>query len=407
MDPARRSGPPAAGILGGFAYLLIGWGGLLVPSLIRSIEDAFGQSDAGMGIYYLVVAIGYAAGSLAGGLVTERIGRRTVLATAAALLAGGLALLGLAPAWAWFLLAGLPIGLGAGALDGGGNGLFLDVFRVGRGRALNLLHLCYSLGALAAPLAVGPLVEAGVPWTAFPIVTGLAVAVLGALLLVVRMPTGRRLREPAGPGVGGGDPDGAVRSRSIRGRLPEALILLCLAIGFYVASEVGVTDWLVRFLEPAPLTLATTALALYWGGMAVGRLGSARLADRFDHVRYTTAAALVMSVALVGATLIPSLPISIALFALAGLAAGPVAPMIVVVGGDRYPDRSAAVGAYLTTAAVAGAIGFPTVMGFLSVTVGLTVAMLGTALFGLASAVALVLVGRTRRAERRRAAALA
>ena len=82
---------------------------------------------------------------------------------------------------------------------------------------------------------------------------------------------------------------------------------------------------------------------------------------------------------------------SIGLFALAGLAAGPVAPMIMVVGGDRYPDRSAAVGGYLTTAAVVGTIGFPTLMGFLSVTVGLQVAMLGTVALGLASAGALAL----------------
>jgi fucose permease len=91
----------------------------------------------------------------------------------------------------------------------------------------------------------------------------------------------------------------------------------------------------------------------------------------------------------------------VALFALAGLAAGPIAPMIVVVGGDRYPDRSAAVGGSLTAAAVAGAIGLPTLMGFLSVTVGLTVAMLLTVAFGLLSAVALVLVGRTHRADDR------
>jgi MFS family permease len=64
-----------------------------------------------------------------------------------------------------------------------------------------------------------------------------------------------------------------------------------------------------------------------------------------------------MSVALAGAILVPSAPVSIGLFALAGLAAGPVAPMIMVVGGDRYPDRSAAVGGYLTTAAVVGQSG--------------------------------------------------
>jgi hypothetical protein len=45
---------------------------------------------------------------------------------------------------------------------------------------------------------------------------------------------------------------------------------------------------------------------------------------------------------------------------------------------------------------VVGSVVYPPIMGFLSVTVGLTVAMLGTVVLGLASAGALVLVGRRR-----------
>ena len=394
MAEQVRPWPKATGIVGGLVFLLVGWCGLLVPSLIRSIEATYGRSDAEFGVYYLAVGLAYAAGSFGGGLVTERAGRRPVLAFASWLLAAGLAALAVAPAWVIVLLAALPIGLGLGALDGGANGLFLDVFRSDRGRALNLLHLCFSLGALTAPLVLGPLVEAGLPWQVVLLATGVLVAGMGALLATARMPDGRRQRGAPGPAWG---PEARATGRL---RLPRPLALLCLAIGFYIASEVGVTDWLVRFLAPAPLSLATTALALYWAGMAVGRLGSARVADRFDHVRYTTAAAVCMSVALAAAVLAPSIPFSIAFFALAGLAAGPVAPMIMVVGGDRYPDRSAAVGGYVTTASVAGGIGFPTLMGFLSVTVGLTVAMFGTVVLGLASAGALVLAGRAGDAAR-------
>ncbi len=358
--------------------------------MIRSIESMHHRSDAEFGVYYLVFGLTYAAGSFGGGLVTERVGRRPVLVFAAGLLAAGLVALAVAPSWGFFLLAAVPAGLGVGALDGGANGLFLDVFRSSRGRALNLLHLCFSLGALSAPLVIGLVVGAGLPWQGVLAATGLVVFELGALLLVVEMPDGRRgsddpvrAPEPGGPGLG-------------RSRIPWPLALACVAIACYIASEVGITDWLVRFLEPAPLSLATTALALYWAGMAVGRLVSARVADRFDHVRFATAAAVAMSVALAGAILVPSAQVSIGLFALAGLAAGPVAPTIMAVGGDRYPDRSAAVGGYLTTAAVVGTIGFPTLVGFLSVTVGLKAAMLGTVALGMASAGALMLVGRAR-----------
>ena len=73
--------------------------------------------------------------------------------------------------------------------------------------------------------------------------------------------------------------------------------------------------------------------------------------------------------------------------------------MIVAIGGDRYPDRSAAVSGFLGGTAVVGSIVYPPVMGLMSVTVGLTVAMAGNVVLGLACAVALVVVGRVRRPD--------
>src|SRR5207244_11665101 len=86
-----------------------------------------------------------------------------------------------------------------------------------------------------------------------------------------------------------------------------------------------------------------------------------------------------------------------ALFALAGFASGPVFPMIIAIGGERYPDRSAAVSGFLTGAAVIGSTTYPPIMGFLSVSVVLTVAMVGNVILGLACAGALVLVVRSAR----------
>jgi fucose permease len=396
------SRPVAAGVVGCLAFLLIGWSGLVVPSLIRSVRDAFGQSDAGIGVFYFLYAASYASGSFGGGFATERLGRRVVLPLAAALLAAGLVAMGTAPGWAIFLLAALPAGFGGGAIDGGVNGLFLDLYRTGRGRALNLLHLFFSLGALSAPLAIGRLVEGGTDWRAVVVGTGMAAVPLAILLATVAMPAGRRARAERGTGPGVAvaptNPDGP----RLGSRLSRPLILLGVAIACYVASEVGVSNWLVRFLDRAALTTATTALALYWGGLAVGRLVSARIADRFDHLAFTIVWVVAMSLTLAAAILVPSLEASIGLFALAGFASGPVFPMIVALGGERYPDRSAAVSGFLAGVAVVGSVVYPPVMGFLSVGVGLTVAMLGNVVLGLAAAVALAATGARLTDPRRR-----
>jgi fucose permease len=387
---SRRSRPSAAAILGCLTLLTIGWTGLLVPSAIRSIEATFAQNDAGIGLIYLLYSGAYAAGSFGGGPLTERIGRRRVLVAAAILHGLGIASFGLAPTWGLFVASALLAGLGGGGLDGGSNGLYLDLFRTGRGRAMNLLHLFFSVGALSAPLVVGALIEGGVAWQSVFVGSALAPLVLAAWYAVAAMPSGR-----ATPSSTSGV-DGAARSRPLPSGLGLPIALLAVAMATYVASEVGVSSWLVRFLEPAPLSTATLGLSLFWGGLALGRLVSSAIADRFDHVHFTTACAVLLSVALIGAIVVPSLPVSIALFALCGAASGPIFPMVQAIGGERYVDRSAAVSSLLTGFGVVGGTLYPALMGVLSVTVGLTVAMLGNVVLGFACAGSLYAFGRVR-----------
>ena len=361
--------------------LLIGWSGLLVPSLIREIERDFVQTDAGLGVFYFINAVAYAGGSFGGGMLTERFGRRRVMALATALLGLGLAAIGIVPIWVVVLLAAVPAGIGAGVIDGGVNGLVLDLYPDARGRALNTLHLFFGVGALTSPLVVGGLVGAGVPWQAVLLGTAAVTVPIAALWALIALPHGRRSR-PAS--IVGAQAPGRLALR-------WPVIVLEIAIACYVASEVGVSSWLIRFLDEVPLALATTSLSLYWAGLAVGRLVSARYSDRFDHLKYATLSVLLAGVATFAAVLVPSTGASILLFALAGFASGPVFPLIIAIGGERHPDRSAAVSGFLTSAAVVGGIIYPPIMGFLSVSIGLTAAMLGTAILAGASAGALLL----------------
>ena len=399
--PSVATGRQDAARLTGYAlFLLIGWTGLLVPSLIRSLERDLNQTDAGIGVFYFLYAAGYALGSFAGGLATERLGRRTVLALAATIHGAGLLALAASPDWTWFLVIAAPAGLGAGGLDGGVNGLFLDLFATGRGRALNNLHLFFGVGALAAPLAIGLLTEAGLGWRLIIAATGAVALPLAAVIGSLDVPQGRHARStaPDAPAPGSAPP----RSRWRQGSLP--LALLAIAIGTYVGAEIGVSNWLVRFLEAAPLVVATASLSAFWGGLALGRLVSARISDRFDHGRFAATAAGIAATALVGAVLIPSLPVSIALFAVVGFAFGPIFPMIIAIGGERYPTRAAAISGTLVGLAVVGGIIYPPAMGFISVGYGLPIAMLGAAALSGVCAVALLLV-RPRRASALRAAA--
>ena len=367
--------------LGCWAFVLIGWGGLVVPALAREVEDGFSQTDVGLGLFYFLTSIAYAAGSVLGGMATERVGRRPILSGAAALLGLGLMAQGLTPDWPAFTAFGIVRSVGAGAIDGGGNGLVIDLYRGGRGGRLNLLHLFYSLGALGAPFVLAARDLAGLSWQALLVGSGAVALPLAAVLAVSDLADGRARPQLAAGG-----------RRSSLLALP--LLVLAVAIGCYVACEIGVSNWLVRFLAAAPAAAATSSLGLYWAGLAAGRLVGSRIADRFDHLRLAIVAALACAGALTGAVVAPSLGVSIALFTLVGFASGPVYPLIVAVGGERFPDRAAAVAGVIVAASVVGAVVYPPLMGVMSVTVGLPAAMLGTAVVVAAGAGALAVVAR-------------
>jgi fucose permease len=206
--------------------------------------------------------------------------------------------------------------------------------------------------------------------------------VIGILFGLHRMPSGRHDRHAATSAAQG------------FGRAPILpIVALALAIGFYVSSEIGVSSWLVRFLDSATNDVATAALGLFWGGLAVGRLLAVRIADRFPPVAFAGTCALAAAAALVGAVAVPSLPASIALFVLSGFFFGPVYPMIMAIGGALYPQRIAAVTGALAGSAVVGGILYPPLMGLISDEAGIALAMYGACLLAFACAGALAVAG--------------
>ena len=372
------------------SFILLGWTAVLVPSLIRLIEARFGVDDAALGVYYFVYAAAYASSSFAGGLLVERFGRSVVLPTAATLIGIGLLATGLAPAWFVFVAASILLGAGAGVIDGGVNGLALAIAEEARGRALNLLHLFYAGGAFIAPIVVGQLVERAIPWEGIFIVTGGVAIGLAVAHRTTPMPSGRRASVVH---------ESTSMIKADGGSLLVPLGLLAIGIGCFVASEAGVSNWVIRFLADVPVTLATAALSVFWGGLALGRLTAARYSDRFSHSTFAAVASTVAGIAVVAAIVAPTAELSVVAFAVAGFAMGPIFPMIVALGGDLYPDRLAATGGTLTGAAVLGGMVYPPLIGLMSARFGIATGLLGAA--GLSIVCAAAIIGAARIRARR------
>jgi FHS family glucose/mannose:H+ symporter-like MFS transporter len=374
---------------GYYSFVLLGWQTVILPSLIRSIEHGFHQSDAAFGVLYLVKSILYAVGAFAGGFLTERLGRRIVLSAAAVISALSLLLAALAPSWAPFVLGAALVSLGGAVIDAGVNGLFLDLFREARGGALNFLHLFFSVGALIAPLPIGVLISAGVAWQAVMAAAAAASFIMATVLAALPMPSGRHHRDVET------DSGGAI-GESERRMLP--FFALAGAIGLYVAQELGVSNWVVRFLSDQPLSVATATLSVFWLGLSVGRLASRWVAEMFDYTAFTVACVILASITLALAVVVPWFPLSLAFFGLSGLFNGPTYPMIMAIGGQLYPHRLARLSGGLTAGGSLGTLVYPPLMGLMAAQVGLRVGMLGAAALGIPAAACLILARLSARA---------
>jgi fucose permease len=374
-------------------FMVVGVGIVLIPTLIRQVQAEYGLNDAAMGGAYLAYSLAWVVGTLAAGTLVRRLDRRIVLGAGPAIVALGMLAIAAGGPVAVFAAGLLLMGAGLGIADSGVNALFMDLFRGREAGALNRLHLWVSLGAMAAPLLIGQLVGAGVPWQAVVMAGALAVAPVSVLLGTRRMP------RAGGTARAGGATGGAV-ARGL-GTIPAPLLVLGVAIACYVAMEAGVTSWMVRYLDVASIELATLALSLYWGGMALARLVSSFIADRFGAVRFAASWCAVSGLAVLASLLAPGVGLAVACFALAGFAAGPVYPVIMAIGGMRYPSRTNVVASVLATAGIAGSLVYPPLMGVVSESVGLAAAMAGAGLIGLAGAAAIVIgagmADRTRR----------
>ncbi|HSW42222.1 MAG TPA: MFS transporter [Patescibacteria group bacterium] len=386
------AGAPAVLPRGVFAvsyasFTLIGWTALLVPSYLRVIQAGFSRTDAEFGLVYLVFALMFATGAMSAGLIADLIGRRIVLPATGLLITVGLATVSAAPTWGIFVVGAGLAGAGAGAVDALVNSVVMDLSATGRGGGLSRLHLFYSIGALAAPLAIGVLAEAGISWRPVAAATAVAGLLLAIPLRRVGAVPPRQRVTSASPPAG--------RSRPPIG-LSVRLALATLGIGIacYVAAEAGVTSWLVAYLAEEPMSVAALALGLFWAGLAAGRLVASRIADRLHPVSFAAFCGLASALALAAAIAGPPGPLRIALFMATGFAFGPVYPMIMTVAGMLVPHRAAAVSGTLTAAAIAGSVVYPPLMGLMSGRAGLGAGMAGAALLAAVSGAAVVIARR-------------
>jgi len=161
LPPSMRGLPPVFWWI--WVTLLVNWlGAFAGPMLAFSLTTGRGYSPAYTGFVISLLGLGSMAGSWAGGVLADRVGRRITLASGHFWTATSMALLGLlGQPWA-VAAAAFAVGIGTGAVRPAAGAAIADVVRrEDRQRAFSLNYWAVNAGMAVSAVLAGLMVRHG------------------------------------------------------------------------------------------------------------------------------------------------------------------------------------------------------------------------------------------------------
>ena len=110
---------------------------------------------------------GFVVGVLVCGWLSDRHGRKAVMAGGAALYCVGLVLMAAAPGFSAILIASALVGAGSGAMEVVASALAGDAYPAKRAFLLNGIQVAFGVGAIAGPVVVRAAAGSSLGWSSF------------------------------------------------------------------------------------------------------------------------------------------------------------------------------------------------------------------------------------------------
>jgi len=311
--------------------------GMVIPVLPLYVTRQLGGNNLTVGIVVGIFALSAVVARPVAGRLGNRLGRRILVVAGALLVAGSVALYGLAGGIAVLLALRLVSGLGEGSFFTGSSTLVADMAPPER----RSQALSYFSVALFAGLGLGPLIGHAV-YVAAGATTAFAVAGASAVvgsLLATRLPD-PRLADPPPPG----------RHLLHRKAVGPAAVLALGIIGL-----TGFQAYVPLYVVQLHMSGPQFVFLVYAGVVLVTRIAGASLADRYGVNRVATGATscIVAGLSLMALWATPlGLYLGSAVFGL-GIALQYPALMALVVNRADPHERSAMIGTFTTAFDVA------------------------------------------------------
>ena len=314
-------------------------------AVIGSVAADLGMDIAGMGALVSLQFLPALFVPVVMGAVSDRVGRKPVLAVFCAMFGIGLAVCGSAKhAWSYGLGA-LLVGAGYSVCESGCCAALSDFGEEWGARGINLSQALLCVGAVLSPVLVRLF---GIQWRAAFFSCAACYAILLPVLLSLRFPA---------PLVSEKADHGSARS------LLSSAAFLCLFIGIllYVGLETGFGYFIETLISNRFGSTVVSCVSLYWLGMTLSRFV-------FSVVRYRSKPLLIagftLSAALcVALTASHLTALSLTLCFATGFVFGPIWSTLVAEATARHPEHAGTASGLMSAGCGIGGIVFPLLTG--------------------------------------------
>lgn len=359
-------------LVGYLGFISLGLANTIIGPAIPHLINEYGMSFSLVGALFFVQGAFYFTSVLSAGVASDFFGKKPFLLIGASLMATGLIAFISARSEMTLFLSVACIGTGVGALDGGLNGLFIDISGDQKGIGLGLLHMFFGIGALSGPLLFTLASTSFLNWRLAFIFTTCLPILFFLLLFPIRL-----LKV---------DNNEAMQFSDVTMLLKNRIIIQFILLLFvYVGAEQVIAGWLPTYLietRNVSHAIGSFTLSLFFVGLTVGRLLTGLISEKVGYSRTLVLLSVGSAVFFFLIFTVHTINPIILLFILLGFFLSGIYPTVMAQAGSLFPQYSGTISGVLTAAGGFGGMLLPLSMGVVSdyagLKVGLSVPLIAT-----------------------------
>ncbi|MFW6007026.1 MAG: MFS transporter [Halanaerobiales bacterium] len=364
------------------SYVMMGISKNIIGPVLPTIIENYKITLTLAGTLFTLLSLGRLFSVSTSSGLLDSIGRKRILLSGLIFLFVGHFGYALSFSWWLHLVSIMILGIGIGLMGPSCNALIADIYQEKRGQALNLLHMCFSIGALIGPIIAGSYLTLNINWRWIYITAGGITFLLFLLISSYEFPTANKYERFKVNKL----KKIIISSKNRWKKILQSpiLILLGLIMFIYIGVGNGFVGWINKYLEDTKafsVLSASGVLAIYNLGIIGGRLVCSFISDNLGYKKTILFCALGSLLFINVAVLSNSFLIILAGFGLTGFFLAGLNPTAIAYGTKLFPDMTGTVSGGLTTLAVLGGTVIPLLMGVISDYFGLQGGMMTTIVF--------------------------